>query len=505
MARAAGSEVDLTMDISLRPEKKIVKELNRYEDPDDPQRPPALPRPRQGLWAPPGPELIEPPEVLVVGLGRRLRESEAQGPRARLGCGALEALQRRYGITTYFDADVHAYMGTAKASLDKSGRAGMQRIHFLQPLADDDFDVGSAIYKALEQPGMDKAMVLFVVSDNRLPFGQLRMRSAFNGNDQRIRSAYAALGPERRACTLHVGAGSAPAAEALLDAEVGALPRVLGNAATAIEVWLSEADVGLVMRFVNRPEVYEMPTGWPYREALPAGDAHVHAEEAVPQGGSDVQHAEAATPVMEAYNLGPLVGPSPGDNFALYDLNRERQSDPPRCTLAPMSPTTALAALGERPPACEAIRIAGRRFASLARLQKDVATLVMEHEPGRHLRFQDDEDTVKSLLQYHPDADRLMEDLVAVKVDCSPVDDNTRCLWVIKHDGYEEDVSLKTCLHGLQSWLQLRPPAAGALPEGNRAVPTMLRLGPGRWTRGLRETTFERAKVEEKGGVEANK
>ena len=86
----------------------------------------------QGLWAPPGPQAIAAPEVqntvctarslgrrpvlrwqvLVVGLGRRLRADEAKpqrmrtsangvttdqedGPRARLGAGAVEAgLQR---------------------------------------------------------------------------------------------------------------------------------------------------------------------------------------------------------------------------------------------------------------------------------------------------------------------------------------------------------------------------------------------------------------------------
>jgi hypothetical protein len=32
-------------------------------------------------------------------------------------------------------------MATCKASLDKSGRAGVQKIHLMQPLIDDDFDV----------------------------------------------------------------------------------------------------------------------------------------------------------------------------------------------------------------------------------------------------------------------------------------------------------------------------------------------------------------------------
>lgn len=484
------------MDISERPEKQIVKELSRYEDPDDPRRPQPYPRARKGLWAPAAPGVIEPPEVLVIGLGRRLRANEAYGPRTRLGAGAVEALQRRYGISTHFDVDVHGYTATCKASLDKSGRAGMQRIHFLQPLADNDSNVGSAIYEMLQRPKMDKAMVMFVVSDSSLPFGQLRMRSAFNGSEQRLRSAYAALGPESRACCLHVGAGGS-AAEAFLDAELGALPRVLGNAATAIEVWLSEADVGLVMRFVNRPEVYEMPPGWPYREALPAASSVT-----VQLGGSGQAEAPESS---GAYNLGALVGPSPGDNFALFDLRRETESAPPQCVLAPMTRATALAALAERPPNCEAVTVAGRRFPSLARLQKDLATMVLEHEPGRHLRLQDDEDMVKALFAYHPDADRLLEDLVAVKVDCSPIDDDTRCLWAIKFDGQEDDVSLKTCLHGLQSWMQLRPTPVDALPRGDGATPMTRRLGPGRWTRGLRETISDRAKVEEAMSFAADK
>ena len=48
-------------------------------------------------------------EVLVVGLGRRLRPSPEDGPRARLGVGALEALQRRYQIRSFFDADVQGW------------------------------------------------------------------------------------------------------------------------------------------------------------------------------------------------------------------------------------------------------------------------------------------------------------------------------------------------------------------------------------------------------------
>ncbi|CAE7539484.1 unnamed protein product, partial [Symbiodinium pilosum] len=126
-----------------------------------------------------------------------------------------------------------------------------------------------------------RAMVLFVLSDPRLPFGQLRMRSAFDSSNPWLRSAYAALGQGNRVTCLYVGAGSSARSEALLAAEEASLPTVLCNAATAIEVWLSEADLGLVMRFVNRPEVYEMPPGWPYThqvlengqtDALPEGE-----------------------------------------------------------------------------------------------------------------------------------------------------------------------------------------------------------------------------------------
>eukprot|EP00435_Cladocopium_sp_Y103_P044068 s1943_g12.t1 len=140
-ALPSGLELDTSPDISERPEKRLVPELSRYEDPDDPVRPPAPLRDRAGLWAPPSPEAIGAPEVLVVGLGRRLRVAAEDGPRARLGVGALEALQRRYQIRSYFDADVQGYMATCKASLDKSGRAGVQKIHLMQPLIDDDFDV----------------------------------------------------------------------------------------------------------------------------------------------------------------------------------------------------------------------------------------------------------------------------------------------------------------------------------------------------------------------------
>jgi len=491
-----------------------VKELKKYEDPDMPERPPALPRPRAGLWAPPGPEALEPPEVLVVGLGRRLRAGPEQGPRARLGSGAVETLMRRYSVKTYFDADAHAYIGSCKASLDKSGRAGVQKIHMLQPLADQDCDVGASMDRALQRPGMENAMVLVVLSDQRLPFGQLRMRSAYDPDDPRMRYAHHALGPENRVTCLHVGCGHQQAGEPLLPAEAGALPRVLANAATAIEVYLSEADLGLVMRFVNRPEVYEMPPGWPYNEpALPAATEPAAAA-AVPPAASPVGSlppagaageqgdvASSAEPLV-SYNLGLLTGPSDGDRFALFDLNRDDTSEPPESFLAPMSPQNALAVLAERPPDCEALLVAGRRYASLAALQSDLVELMLDTPPGQHLRLQDDEDKIRTLIAYHPDGDRLLEDLVEVKVESSPVDDDTRCYWVVKFDGYEEDISLRTCLGGLRKWLQLDPkPEATAIGEG---MAPLRRLGPGRWTRGLRETTFDRAKVEESVARAAN-
>lgn len=498
---AAGSEVDLREDISMRPEKKVVKELNRYEDPDDPLRPTPPPRPRAGLWAPPGPQAIEPPEVLIVGLGRQLRGNEAQGPRARLGAGALEALQHRYGIRTFFDTDVRGYMGTCKASLDKSGRAGVQTIHLLQPLVDYDCDVGSAIHSVLQKPGMARAMVLFVFSDARLPFGQLRMRSAFDGENPRLRSAFGALGPENRVTCLHIGAGYSPAGQPLLDAEVGALPRVLANAATAAEIWLSEADLGLVMRFVNRPEVYEMPVGWPYRQKL--SDSQAASAGAAPAitAGQESDSDPAGKPdiALESYNIGSLFTGADGDGFALFDLNRSDVTEPPQVALEPLSPQSALLALEERPPACEALRVAGRRFQSIEALEKDLSGLITELRPGKHLRFSDDEEAVKSILAYHPQGDRLMEDLVAVKVDCSPIDDNTRCLWVVKFDGYEEDVSLRACLAGLQRWLELEPES-----EEKLGMTTRERMGLARWTPGLRQSSFARARRQEWLSKKAN-
>jgi len=414
----------------------------------------------------------------------------------------VEALQRRYDVRTFFDADLRGYVATCKSSLDKTGQAGVQTIQFLQPLVDRDADVGAAIYSAMQKPQMDRAMVLFAFSDHRLPFGQLRLRTAFDGDNPWVRSAFAALTPENRVTCLHIGCGHATASEPLLAAEVGALPRVLGNAATAMELWLSEADLGLVMRFVNRPEVYEMPPGWPYRNALPGADAPgMPAASAEPTAVGEIAEGAAGEVVaLASYNLGSLVGPTEGDDFALFDLNRnEPTALPEDVRLAPMSPPTAVAALGERPPACASLRMAGRRFQCLAKLQEELVEVMLEHKPGAHLRFEDDEDAVKALISFHPDSDRLLDDLVAVKVDCSPIDDNARCLWVIKFDGYEEDVSLKACLDGLQSWLELQPErqVAGYISAGQR-------LGLGRWTGGLRESTFERASATEKAGRDAN-
>jgi hypothetical protein len=65
------------------------------------------------------------------------------------------------------------------------------------------------------------------------------------------------------------------------------------------------------------------------------------------------------------------------------------------------------------------------RFPSLAKLQSTVADIVIEQdrpfgslkngavhgcsdlqEPGQHLRFEDDEDAMKTLLSFHPEGDR---------------------------------------------------------------------------------------------------
>ncbi|CAE8722381.1 unnamed protein product [Polarella glacialis] len=275
----------------------------------------------------------------------------------------------------------------------------------MQPVVERGTDVANAISKVLERPRMDKAMVLFVLSDHRLPFGQLRIRSAFDKEDRRLQSAYRALGPGNRATCLYIGAGWAPAGQALLAAEVGALPRVLGNAATAIEVWLSEADLGLVMRFVNRPEVYEMPPGWPYTQQVLASPGAEHPDGLPP--AEDDRTAPGEDPgMLQSYNQGSLVGPAPGDEFTLFDLNRNNATDLPEAVLAPLSPRDALAALAHRPPGVEALLVAGRRYPSLSKLQRELVKVLLETEPGRHLRFEDDENAMKALLSFHPDGDR---------------------------------------------------------------------------------------------------
>ncbi|CAK9065888.1 unnamed protein product [Durusdinium trenchii] len=71
-----------------------------------------------------------------------------------------------------------------------------------------------------------------------------------------------------------------------------------------------------------------------------------------------------------------------------------------------MSPSSALAAVLEERPKSEAILLAGRRYSSLATLQNTVVDIVLEQEPGMHLRFEDDEDAMKTLLSFHPEGDR---------------------------------------------------------------------------------------------------
>jgi len=143
------------------------------------------------------------------------------------------------------------------------------------------------------------------------------------------------------------------------------------------------------------------------------------------------------------------------------------------------------------------VLVAGRRFESLAALQADLVSLVLEVPAGMHLRLQNDEDLVRAMISYHPDAARLLEDLVALKVDCSPIDDDTRCYWVVKYDGYEEEVDLRECLMGLQSQMALKPAA--------RPRKQLQRLGPGSWRKPSTESLWHRSHVRELAALSGSK
>jgi len=487
-------------DIADRPARRMASEMSRYEDPRRPFRPDPGPRKRKGKWAPEGPELIEPPEVLVIGFGRQLRESDVQGPRARLGAAAVEVLQMRHSVGIYFDAEVGAYTGQARASLDKSGKAGVQKINFLQPVTENDNEIGPALWKTMQREGMEEALVLCVLSDWRLPFGQIRLSPHYDDSDARLRSAYAALGQDRRVVTLRIGCGRKAASAPLDDDEARILPDVLNNAATAIELWLSEADTGLVMRFVNRPAAYaleEVSTSAQEADAsseekeLPEMEL-VNLDEGEPNMGDSVDEA------LSLYNEGDFRA-SPGIEpaFVLFDLNREDPTELPEMLVGRLPVSRALATLGARPAQSEAVLVAGRRFASLAELQADLVNIVLNVPPGMHLRLQNDEDVVRAMISYHPDAGRLLEDLVAVKVDCSPLDDDTRCYWVVKYDGYEEEVNLRECLAGLQSQMMLKP--------ASRPGKQLRRLGPGSWRQPNSESLWHRSHVRELAALAGTK
>merc|ERR1719476_1186693 len=143
------------------------------------------------------------------------------------------------------------------------------------------------------------------------------------------------------------------------------------------------------MRFINRPEMYEMPPEWPHERMLPnadGGDAaspSIGSDERTMIGGSNNSNGitgstETSTvdAKLESYNVGSLIGPSDGDNFRLFDLNRDDPTMAALTQLTPMSPQTAVTTLQERPPACEALLVAGRRFNSFSRLQNDVVQMM---------------------------------------------------------------------------------------------------------------------------------
>merc|ERR1719401_1908686 len=71
---------------------------------------------------------------------------------------------------------------------------------------------------------------------------------------------------------------------------------------------------------------------------------------------------------------------------------------------------------------------------------------------------------VKALLGYHPKGDAKSEGLVGIKVGKSTQGDS-RCFWMTKADGTEEDFSAKKCLDAIEQ----NPPYVKPEPKAEPA------------------------------------
>jgi len=97
------------------------------------------------------------------------------------------------------------------------------------------------------------------------------------------------------------------------------------------------------------------------------------------------------------------------------------------------------------------IAVGGLRFVNVAALRSRVKEIVNSRSDGEQLKTDGtDYKLIKSLLSFHPKGAEKSKGMVGIKVAKSAQGDS-RCFWMVKDDGKEEDFSAVKCLSAVEA------------------------------------------------------
>merc|ERR1711972_582615 len=115
-------------------------------------------------------------------------------------------------------------------------------------------------------------------------------------------------------------------------------------------------------------------------------------------------------------------------------------------------------------------------FLSVGALKGRVKEIINSRSDGESLKPEgSDFKLIKGLLDFHPKGAEKSKDLVGIKVQKS-TQGESRCFFMVKQDGKEEDFSAKKCLDAVEAnppYVQTEPKAkaeAKAKPEAKAAA-----------------------------------
>lgn len=123
------------------------------------------------------------------------------------------------------------------------------------------------------------------------------------------------------------------------------------------------------------------------------------------------------------------------------------------------------------------IVIGAQRFVTVHALRQRVKEILNSRSDGEQLKVDgSDYKLIKALLGYHPKGDQKSKGMAGMKVGKSSQGDS-RCFWMIKDDGTEEDFSAQKCLGAIEAnppYVEVekdRPSGGGATASQNATKP----------------------------------